>query len=200
MLKFVRNFLLRVLGDIKIYPFPMFVVYDPSTYRVKGYHTRQAMEILQPGDIVMRKYVHYLDGYFIPGEFSHSSIYVGNGKIVHAIAEGVQLIDVIDFLRCDGFCIMRPKDKEAAAAAIEMAESFIGIPYDFGFIDGEEAFYCHELTATCYPTLNIQKKPVRIFGMKLKPRYVCDSFLENENLELVVKVLPERNHQISDDI
>jgi uncharacterized protein YycO len=133
--KKIKHGFLNILGDIKVYRFPMFIVYDPTTYFIKGYHTRQAMDIIEPGDIVMRGYKSYLDGFFIPGTFSHSSVYVGDGKIVHAIAEGVQKIDIIDFLRCDRFCIMRPKNRELASKAVERANAFIGTPYDFDFIE-----------------------------------------------------------------
>ena len=63
---------LTILGDIKMFKFPFFLVYDPSSFAVKGYHTRLAMEMLKPGDIVLRRYRMYLDGVFIPGKYSHT--------------------------------------------------------------------------------------------------------------------------------
>lgn len=192
ILKKIKDCLLNILGDIKVYRFPMFIVYDPTTYFIKGFHTRQAMDIIEPGDIVIRGYKNYLDGFFIPGKFSHSGVYVGEGKIIHAIAEGVQKIDIIDFLRCDRFCIMRPKNKEYASAAVEKAHLFLGTPYDFDFTDGEEALYCHELTATCYSDLDIQKQKVRILGINCKPRYTCDSFINNDNFEKIMEFIPTK--------
>lgn len=191
-LKTIKNCLLNILGDIKVYRFPMFIVYDPTTYLIKGYHTRQAMDIIEPGDIVLRGYNNYLDGFFIPGTFSHSSIYVGDGKIIHAVAEGVHKIDIIDFLRCDRFCILRPKDKDSATLAVERAKAFLGTPYDFDFVDGDNALYCHELTKTCYVEQGIEKQDVRILGIKVKPRYTCDSFLKNENFEKILEFLPKK--------
>ena len=189
----IKRCLLNILGDIKVYRFPMFIIYDPTTFAVKGYHTRQAINALQPGDIVMRGYSMYLDGFFIPGEFSHSSIYVGDNTIVHAVAEGVQTIDVIDFLRCDRFCIMRPKDATLAAKAVKEANSFIGTPYDFDFVEGTDAFYCHEMTAECYSDCDIAMQGVRILGFKCAPRYTCDSFLTNGNFEKIMEVNPKKN-------
>lgn len=186
----IKQWFLNVLGDIKVYRFPFFMVYDPSTFRIKGYHTRQAMDLIEPGCILMRKYIHYLDGFFIPGRFSHSAIYIGNGKVIHAIAEGVEEIDIIDFLRCDGFCILKPADKENAELAISRARQFLGTPYDFDFTDGENALYCHELTATCYNEYSIEKKEVRILGFRLKPRYTCDSFIDNRNFDKIMEVVP----------
>ncbi len=177
---------LTILGDVKVFPFPMFVVYDPSSYRVKGYHTREAIKCLRPGDVVVRRYCNYLDGWFIPGKYSHSGIYVGDGTIVHAIAEDVQRIDVIDFLRCDGFCILRQNSANASLKAVEMAETLVGSHYDFSFRDDNGAYYCHELVAVCYASLGIQKKDARILGIKVKPRYLASSFIEDPHF---VKIL-----------
>lgn len=183
----IKRYLLDILGDIKVYCFPFFMVYDPSTFRVKGYHTRQALNVLEPGDIILRKYVHYLDGFFIPGEYSHTGVYVGDGKVVHAISENVQYIDVIDFLRCDGFCIMRCKDRNAAKEAVEIAKSLIDAPYDFDFRDNNGRYYCHELGVVCYKSLNLQKKKAVIMGIDCGERYLSSTFTESEHFEKVLE-------------
>ena len=142
------------------------------------------------GDVVMRKYVHYLDGYFIPGKFSHSSIYVGDGQIIHSVADGVEYIDVIDFLRCDAFCIVRPKKQEAAEKAIKFAKDAVEnkAQYDFDFESGNSSYYCHELVAEAYKGLDIKELPVTMFKIfKLKPRYLADSFLESPDFETVLE-------------
>ena len=191
MLKRLKRILLDILGDIKIYRYPFFMIYDPTTFRIKGHHTRQAMDLIEPGCIIMRKYVNYADGFFIPGKFSHSGIYVGEGKVVHAVSGGVEFIDIIDFLRCDGFGILMPKDKEAAARAVERAVNWIGTPYDFDFTDGDDAFYCHELTARCYGEFHLKKHEIRILGFRLKPRYTCDSFLECTEFDPILENIPQ---------
>lgn len=193
MFKKIKNFLLNILGDIKVYKYPFFMVYDPSTYFVKGHHTRQAIDIIEPGCVLLRAYTFYLDGFFIPGSYSHSGIYVGNGKVIHAVAEGVEEIDIIDFLRCDRFCILKPLDNDKALLAVDKAKFFLKTPYDFDFEDGTEALYCHELTATCYYDYDIEKKPVKILGINFKPRYTCDSFLQNEHFEKILEVIPRKN-------
>jgi len=186
-LKKIWQCLLTILGDIKVFPFPMFVIYDPSSYRVKGYHTREAMKMLRPGDVVVRRYCNYLDGWFIPGDYSHSGIYVGDGMIIHAVAEDVQYIDVIDFLRCDGFCVLRQSSANDALKAVEMARTLVGSHYDFSFRDDNGAFYCHELVAICYSALGIQKKSARLLGIQIKPRYLAASFLEDPRFSKVVE-------------
>lgn len=190
MLKAIKRWFLTIFGDIKIYKFPFFLIYSPDTFRVKGEDTRRALELLKPGDIVLRKYIHYLDGYFIPGQYSHSSIYVGHGDIIHAVADGVEYIDVIDFLRCDGFCILRQDSEEEAAKAIKFAKDAEKgkAQYDFDFKSGNDAYYCHELVATAYKDLNIEKKKVTMFKFfKIKPRYLAESFLDNEHFHKVME-------------
>lgn len=79
---------LCILGDIKVFKYPLFVVYDPGSYLVKGANIRKAVELLQPGDIILRRYIHYLDGYFIPRKiFSYPEYMSGDGKVIHAISE-----------------------------------------------------------------------------------------------------------------
>lgn len=102
---------LTAFGDIKIFRFPFFIVYDPDDYQVTGQDTLDIMAALKPGDVILRGYTHYADGKFIPDKlkFSHGAIYIGNNKIIHAVAEGVSETDVIEFTRCDRIAIFRPR-------------------------------------------------------------------------------------------
>lgn len=68
---------LRVFGDIKIFKTPMFILYDPGSYKVKGENMREVIGLIEPGDMLVRGYDNYLDGYFIPGYFSHAGLYLG---------------------------------------------------------------------------------------------------------------------------
>ena len=191
----IKQVMLDILGDIKVYRFPFFMVYDPSTFLIKGHQTRKAMDIIEPGCILLRGYSCYLDGFLIPGKFSHSAIYIGKNKVIHAVAEGVEEIDIIDFLRCDRMCILKPKDHIAAEYAIKKAKSFLGTPYDFNFKDGLDALYCHELTANCYSCYDIQKQKIKILGIKMQPRYTCDSFLTNEKFEKILEIIPQKMYK-----
>jgi len=131
----IYNGILKVFGDIKVFKWPLFIVYDPGSYKVKGRDAREILDIVQPGDILLRGYDNYLDGLFIPGKFSHAGLYVGEvtdtdlhklsndsnelfhtGKqmVVHAMAEGVFIQDVLDFARTDRMVILRfPKTLKA---------------------------------------------------------------------------------------
>ena len=126
---------LTLLGDIKVFGWrrPLWVLYQPDGYRVRGEEVREVMAAVRPGDLLVRGFFDYLDGRFIPGYFSHVGFYLGEvtepdrerarvvarGRciepafrtgtqmVVHAVAEGVLLEDVIDFCRCDYLAVLR---------------------------------------------------------------------------------------------
>lgn len=186
-----------MFGDIKVYPYPMFIVYCPDSFRVKGTETREAMRLIRPGDLILRKYRHYLDGYFIPGRYSHTGVYAGGGKVIHAVAEGVSEIDLIDFLRCDAFAVLRPKS--GTQEAVARLQKFLGKPYDFNFKSGNESYYCHELAAEVYPELQIEKLRPSLFRMKLpflSKTYLADSFLQSPDFKLILAREPNRKEKI----
>ncbi len=124
----LRDRLLTIFGDLKIFRFPLWLVYDPGSYLVKGRDARAVIDCVRPGDVLVRGYTMYLDGKFIPGYFSHAGLYLGEttaadlalvperartrllaGKqmVVHAIAEGVLMEDLLDFCRCDRLLVLR---------------------------------------------------------------------------------------------
>jgi hypothetical protein len=124
----LRDRLLTIFGDIKVYRHPLFLVYDPGGYQLRGGDLRALLDLLQPGDILVRGFTAYLDGKLIPGYFSHAAIYLGHvghgdrelvpegarGRfrtgeqmVIHAIAEGVLMEDILDFGRCDRLAVLR---------------------------------------------------------------------------------------------
>lgn len=88
---------LKFFGDIKCFKFPLFLVYDPDDYQVTGEKILEIMEVLKPGDVILRGYNRYLDGKFIPDKlkFSHGALYVGGNKVIHAVAEGVSEANIV---------------------------------------------------------------------------------------------------------
>ena len=130
--------LLTWFGDLKYFWIPPVIVFDSGSYKVKGEDVRQVINKVQPGDILLRSYDRYVDGLFIPGEFSHVGFFYGSvteeerpiagtidhdpemealaqGKlfktgeqmVIHAMADGVFMEDVINFCRCDRMVILR---------------------------------------------------------------------------------------------
>jgi hypothetical protein len=184
----LKSKFLTFFGDLKYFKYPPCIVYHPITFKIKGSDTRKVINVIQDGDIIMRGYDCYLDGLFIPGKYSHTGLYTGNGKIIHAIAEGVSEIDIIDYLRCDRFCLMRPiKGQELA---IIRAREFLEnkTPYDFDFSSDNNKLYCHEFAARCYSNLNIVKKVPTLFkGMiKGEPVWLAESFLESSDFTVIL--------------
>lgn len=135
------------------------IMLSTSPPLIRANHIRKCQGIVQAGDILCRRFDCYLDGIFIPGKYSHSGFMINGDKIIDAVAEGVDEKDVIDFIKdTDGFIILRPeyKTEQDKNNAIEFAKSQIGMPYDFIFKDGNDAYYCHEFTVSCLSRAGIE--------------------------------------------
>jgi hypothetical protein len=192
LLYHIKAFLLNILGDIRIFKWPLFIIYQPTTFKCKSQEYRNAVTLLKPGDLVFRRYFNYMDSFFIPGTYSHGSIYIGERTIIHSIAEGVQEIDILDFLRCDDFCILRPSSGQEEA--IKRAKSILGKEYDFNFESDDKRFYCFEVCAYCYKELNVKLLSDKVFGfIPSFPAYIAKSFFTNENFKLIYTTIQEQN-------
>lgn len=126
------NFIQRVLkfsNITQVVKHPPFIVYRPHQLAVNGTHIREIMELIKPGDILVRAYNHYLSNLFLRGTFTQVGFYLGEvnethlkqlakidhptqfklGKqmVIHASDNQVQLHDLIDFCHCDGLAVMR---------------------------------------------------------------------------------------------
>lgn len=188
---------LTMFGNIKIFKWPLFLVYDPNYFNVGGKQVLDIIQILKPGDIILRGYDCYLDGLFIPDplSYSHGSIYIGNGKIIHAVAEGVSETDIIEFTRCDRIAIFRPKKYQRSA--IKKAKDFLknNTPYDFGFNNSVSSLYCFELCGLCYEKLNIPTSTVKkLFGLiKKKNVFLAESFFRSPDMKCIYQYNPKFN-------
>ncbi len=175
----IYNTFVKVLGDIKIFPYPMFILYDPGSYKIKGDEMREIIQLVKPGDILIRGYVNYLDGYLIPGFFSHVGLYLGMVKdddkkyvkpeamhlfktgdqmVIHSMAEGVFLEDILNFCRCDYMVILRrvfsietPEAQNISFDKVfERALQLLGLPYDFQFNFSDiKKLSCTEFVHAC---------------------------------------------------
>lgn len=185
----LKKAFLTVFGDIKVFLGPLWIVYQPKSFLIKGAETRHISSLVELGDVVMRAYINYLDGYFIPkgtSKCSHSGLYVGDGKVVHSIAEGAQEIDLIDFCRTDRIVVLRPSQGQAWAVQHAKKCADKGIPYDFDFAPGPGKYYCHELTASCFPDLDIRPLSRKFLGIMNSPvAYLADSFYTNPNFQRI---------------
>lgn len=135
----------------------------------------------------MRKFDSYADSKFIPGEYSHGAVYVGDNKIIHAVAEGVSEIDVVSFCMCDRICVLRPRagSRNAIAKAKKFAKD--KVPYDFSYKHNSSALYCFELCVECYPKLDIKPKVAKaLFGLLRKKNvYLAESFTSSPDFKMI---------------
>ncbi len=127
--------------------------------KVKAAHIRELLKLAKPGDVMCRKYTYYFDSYFIKGKYTHSGVIIDSENMIHAIAEGVGKIDIIDFMKdADGFILLRPVLTNFSGMK-SFLESKIGVPYDFIFKKDRDAFYCHELTWNALQEGGVQLAP-----------------------------------------
>lgn len=123
--------MLVAFGDIKLYKWPMFVVYDAKGYKIRGRDLRKIISLVRPGDILISGFDNYLDQHFVPGKYGHVGLYLGEvtaedrelvnddalgefetgpQMMAHAIAEGILMCDILQFCRCDHLMIVRFPD------------------------------------------------------------------------------------------
>lgn len=190
--KFLTHF-----AEVKIFKFPMFIVYDPHYFDVGGEQVLDILNTLKPGDIILRGYDCYLDSKFIPDplDFSHGGIYIGDGKIIHAVAEGASYTNAIEFTRCDRIAIFRPRkyQKSAIKKAKEFAKN--NVKYDFGFNENVSALYCFELCGLCYEKLDIPRFGVKKFlGLVRKNNvFLSKSFFSSPDMKCIYHYNPKFN-------
>jgi hypothetical protein len=161
LFKTIKNNLIAFFADIRIY-IGGIVLFGESHYQIKGPHLRQILDVIQPGDILLRRYDHYLGSLLIPGYWSHVAIYVGDGKVVHMLREGITEEDILTFTRCDNILILRSKNSGLIKSAIEYTkkELSLNVQYDYDFKADNEELYCCELVYNAFnkPPYNVEHK------------------------------------------
>ena len=179
-------------SKIKVLKFGMLPILasDQDPYVVTGHDILQIMELIEPGDVLLRGYDKYLDGKFIPDEhgYSHGAIYVGKNEVVHAASPFVHSISIIDFCQCDRVMVLRPM--YGSEDAVKKAMSLLGKPYDFNYESTDERLYCFELVANLYQNANMEQYDVSKFlGLVNRKCYLAKSIYENK----FFKIVYERN-------
>ena len=178
----VLRAVLTFMGDVQWHGWtsPMWFTINAKGYALRGEHYREIRKVIRPGDILIRRFERYVDKWYIPGWWNHGGVYVGGRKeqVVHAIAEGVVIEDVLNFMRTDHLIILRPPE-DMLKEGLKRARRIVGREYDF-FLDFEdhERFSCTELPDYCYPGIIT---PKRRFG---RISVVADDIV-NSGLEVV---------------
>lgn len=185
---------LTFFGNIRISKYIPWLYYDTSDPKADGKVVLDLMKVVQPGDILLRGWDSYLDSIFIRGDYSHAGIYIGNNKVIHAVAPNVCETTIIDFAVCDRICVIRPKKYNKNA--IKIAKMFVkdNIPYDFDFcINDSNALFCFELAVKSYPKIKFQSfKISKFFGIIKKDVYFADSFRLCKDATLIFEYNPKR--------
>ena len=182
--------ILTILSQVRFSVYPLWLMYQPQHYKVTGRRIGTIQNTLRVGDILLRGYdKKYLDSMCIPNSYgySHAGIYTGRNKVVHADAKGVIEEHLIDFCQCDRIKVLRIGAN--AKQAVQLASQYLGTPYDFQFQTGDDALYCFQLITACYPHIQWQKAPLKLFGFTL-PRilgtcYLDSSIIDNPQCETV---------------
>lgn len=174
-------------GDVKIYKYPFFIIAGHVAYKIKGEHQREILSVLKPGDVLLRRYDHYISGLMIPGYFTHAALYVGDDQVIHVTGIGINKEDILTFLRCDNIKVLRCKDETKIQPAIDHAWAQLDkeIKYDYDFnMESPDKFYCSEFVdfSFGYPV----RDDIVYEGEGIKGGYVLpDDFLVSEAFEIV---------------
>jgi len=160
-------------ADIRLYAGGI-ILFGDSHYEFKGNHMREVLSSLQPGDVLLRNYKHYLGSIITPGYWSHVAMYIGNDTVVHMLGDGITEEDILVFMRCDDVAVLRCADKELVARAVKRALVILeeGMEYDFDFNNYNNKFTCTEFVEHCY------ENP--IFNDRINSSYVMpDDFVKS---------------------
>lgn len=192
MFKRLWKTFLKIFSHIKVYPYPMFMIYCPEGYKLTAKDMRAIFKKVEPGDILLRGYIDYLDGYFIPGTFSHAGLYIGSDQVIHAMSGGVFQEDILTFCRCDYMCVLRPKTTtEIKNRAIAKAYESIGMPYDFGFdFKDHSSVCCTELINYVYESVEdelgmVPREQKVLFGFDSRCVISPDDFLTMPGIQII---------------
>lgn len=189
----IKAKLIGWFGDIQIFKYPFFIIIGHTAYKIKGQHQRDIINILKPGDVLLRRYDSYISGLMIPGYFTHAAIYVGDNQTIHLVGSGICKEDILTFSRCDNIEVLRFKDQLTVYKAIEKAyEQFSkgikhnheqlskGVKYDYDFdTHNSNRFYCTEFIDFCF------NYPIR--GIIDHKNILPDDFLLSDKFDVVYR-------------
>lgn len=175
----IKSAVIGWFGDIRIFKYPFFVLFGHTAYKIKGHHQRQIINILKPGDVLLRRYDNYISGLMIPGYFTHAALYVGDNQVIHLLGDGICKEDILTFMRCDDIKVLRFKNQSVIDKAIEKAYEQLDkkTEYDYDFdTNSPDRLYCTEFVDFCFDY------PVKPF---IKHSYIIpDDFLNSANFDV----------------
>jgi uncharacterized protein YycO len=170
----IKKALIKFFADIRLYR-GGFILFGDSHYKMKGENVRRVLDVLREGDVLLRRYDHYLGGMLTPGFWTHAGLYVGQNNVIHMLADGITKDDILTFCRTDHVAVLRAVgddyDKYYAVKKAKMLYD-ADIEYDYDFTSENQDLYCTELVWMCYG-----EHPSIIFDKYILPDdLLCDLF------------------------
>jgi hypothetical protein len=178
-LRKIKKWLIKNIADIRLYKGGI-ILFGDSHYRMKGPDVRDIINALQPGDVLLRRYDHYLGSHLTPGYYSHAAIYVGQDEVAHMLADGICKEDILTFCRTDAVAVLRCMSPGMAEAAVIEANYWLakGVDYDYEFEAEDEEFYCTEFVWVCFQEDN---------RIEYDKYILPDDFLESKIFKMVLR-------------
>ena len=143
----------KLLAQIAFF-FARIVIHDRKNLLTQK-DIRHARKLLQKGDIVLVGNLRTLFSKLVKGPVTHTLLYVGHGKFIHAIVNGVGYISYQDVVTMyDTMIVLRVPEvyrtRELTSRAIAFARSQVGKPYNFFLNEEELSFFCSQLVNSAY--------------------------------------------------
>ena len=147
----IKSSTVGFVADIRFYKGGV-ILFGDSHYSIKGPDQREIINMLEPGDMLLRTYNNYLGSMLTKGYWSHAAMFVGGNDVIHMLGDGITKEDILTFTRCDDVAILRSRDISLIPIAIEKANGFLdtGIDYDYNFDKKPDKFYCTEFVWQCF--------------------------------------------------
>jgi hypothetical protein len=179
-------------GDIYLHKYFPYVIWKPPHHKIKGQEIREILNVLEPGDILLRRFDGYLNTKFTPGFWGHAAVYACDNIVIHAVKEGVVQEDILEFTQCDSIAVLRytGKDKLDYILNINLAlyNAFkLNIEkrqYDYDMLMGDDKVYCTEFDDTVYGGMFEEQYETILGNRVLTP----DGIFSSNKLEKVLVI------------
>jgi hypothetical protein len=174
---YLRAKILKVFGDLKVFKYPCWLVYDPKGYKASTEDFKVVLKKAEPFDVLLRRYDNYLDAYFIPGYWNHAALFVKqakdsnlDGTVVHFMAEGCVEEDLFKFFKTDYVCLLRPKFDFDVPTVLKRMDLAREKDYDFGFnTNNYNRLYCSEYIRFVFEGCDHGITPVQLWYGEVIP-------------------------------
>jgi hypothetical protein len=187
----IWDFILKMLAPIVAF---IGKIYAPfSKKKITGDEYYLWRDLIRPGYVLLTSTKGQLSNLINPSELNHGGIYTGGDKIKYvaeALGSGVKVNNLVKFMTSvDVIVIIKPKfgNHQQHKMAGESALKYIGLPYDYIFKKGDDAFYCFELIAKAYNDVMPDKMLKCKEIVKGKRIYDSETFTkDSDNWEIVM--------------